>query len=285
MNSSVFIAYARVSASSFSESLQSQCKDIDTYMTTQGVSYTMVFPEIESVKDGLTSNLRSIIDQNKNNKNKNKNNKKQLVLVVTSFDRITRNISDLDYLKKNIYNVIEIRSNRVIQNHEYKKMIQDSQTELATHINRAIRTHASLHAGKQLSQLQELVPSLEEKIRRATVRMIKAHTAIMNNPVNTMTEQHHEYMKDFVRISQNILSKSDWMELSMLSLRLSHGSVCVMDEYTTIVSNTNADADTVIKLSRNDVMAFAIQFYIFENVSESVMKEYILSLYNIYSLQ
>lgn len=276
-----FIAYARVSTASSAESLQAQAKDIEKVMTTdRNLHYTMVLPEIRSVGDGITDNLRTTISSCYKNKKKNK----KVVLIVTSFDRITRNSADLPYLIKHVHCVIEIRSGRVIVPEEYEVMINESQAELTNMIRRAIRTHASEHAGRQIEQLQQLAPSLEEKIRRAKVRLVKAHAAIMSNPVNTMTEQDHDQLVEFIRRSQELVFKTDWLELSVLSLRLSNGKVSAMDQYPSSVDinkNVAENEETVVKLSKQDVCEMLYQFPMFDNISESLMKEYILAIFNL----
>jgi hypothetical protein len=255
-----WIAYARVSTSSMTGSISSQECDLNECLSS--ISYLMVLPSIGSVRDGMASTLKSTI------KSQCKKSGGNVVLAVTSFDRITRSATDLVFLNKYVKFVVVVRGSQIVRPDEYEVCINEAQAELKTMMDRAIRSNqVTARVKPPISK-----PDKTECVRRSVVRLNHALNAIQNSPVNEMMQTHHEHVQEFIKQSQSLCGLKDWMNLSMLSLRLSDGKISVMDEYVDNVNSVNSKA---MNLSRADVLHYVNRFRVFSSVSDSVAKEYV----------
>jgi hypothetical protein len=259
-NTNAWIAYARVSTSSMTGSISSQECDLNECLSS--ISYLMVLPSIGSVRDGMASTLKSTI------KSQCKKSGGNVVLAVTSFDRITRSATDLVFLNKYVKFVVVVRGSQIVRPDEYEVCINEAQAELKTMVDRAIRSNqVTARVKPPISK-----PDKAECVRRSVVRLNHALNAIQNSPVNEMMQTHHEHVQEFIKQSQSLCGLKDWMNLSMLSLRLSDGKISVMDEY---VDNVNSVNSKTMNLSRADVLHYVNRFRVFSSVSDSVTKEYV----------
>ena len=255
-----WIAYARVSTSSMTGSISSQECDLNECLSS--ISYLMVLPSIGSVRDGMASTLKSTI------KSQCKKSGGNVVLAVTSFDRITRSATDLVFLNKYVKFVVVVRGSQIVRPDEYEVCINEAQAELKTMVDRAIRSNQVTVTARVKPPISK--PDKAECVRRSVVRLNHALNAIQNSPVNEMTQTHHEHVQEFIKQSQSLCGLKDWMNLSMLSLRLSDGKISVMDEYV-----NNVNSQQVMNLSRADVLHYVNRFRVFSSVSDSVTKEYV----------
>lgn len=259
-----FIAYACVSTAGQCTSLAEQEQQLNQFMTTVGVDYMMVLPAIQSRRNGMDDNLRETI---KDQKKKNKKISKNVVVVVTSFDRITRNIKDLPFLKKNVYRVYEIRDKRMLTPDDYDNKAQLAQTEIQIISERA----------KNRQRTTREKPSKSELKRRARNRLASAWDAIKMNPSNVMTEDQHNKVQTFVELSQSLIAEITWHQLSLLSRDM--GGSNIMEDYQNEVG-----ANKELKLSRSHAFYYANLFKCFEEVADNLVKEYLSATYRLVQL-
>jgi hypothetical protein len=255
-----FIAYACVSTAGQCSSLAEQEMQIKQFMTIVDVDYMMVLPAIQSRRDGMDNNLRKTIQ-------KNKRNSKNVILVVTSFDRITRNVKDLPFLKKYVYKVYEIRTGRLLIPDNYDHEVQLAQTEIQIIAERAKNRRRTICEK----------PSKNELKRRARNRLANAWNAIQMNPVNEMIVEQHNKVQSFIELSQLLTSENTWQQLSTLSREM--GGNNVMEDYINEVRKNKE-----LKLSRSDAFYYANLFHCFKGVSDNLVKEYLNAIYRLVHL-
>ena len=232
-------------------------------MATLGVNYMMVLPAIQSRRNGMDENLRETIKDKKKNKKISKN----VVVVVTSFDRITRNVKDLPFLKKNVYRVYEIRSGRMLTPDDYDNEALLAQTEIQIISERA----------KNRQRTTREKPSKNELKRRARNRLASAWDAIQMNPTNTMTKDQHNKVQIFIQSSQSLINENTWHQLSLLSKDM--GGSNIMEDYQNEVQSNKE-----LKLSRSHTFYYAKLFKCFEKVADNLVKEYLSAIYQLVQL-
>jgi hypothetical protein len=250
------IAYACVSSAAQCSSLAEQELKIEQYMGELNMEYLMVLPAIQSRKNGMDDNLIDTI-----NKCNRKKNKKEILLVVTSFDRITRNMCDLDYLMHNVPRIYAINTGILHAPNEYFELIQTAQTEIQIISERAKNRSKKINPKKES-------PCQKELIRRARIRVANAWTAIQMNPTNEMSQIEHSNVQQYMTYTQTLCGTMSWLRLSLLSKDM--GGSNIMKDYVDA-----AESNDEFRLTKADALYYANEFKCFSCVCDNLTKEYL----------
>ena len=238
-DSIIKIPYARISTNNPSQltSLGNQYDDLQEHGT--------VITDINSVGDGMTQNLKNNILKYKD--------KKQIELIVLSIDRISRDISDIKFIRDNISFITETREKRRYNvKDEWKIILQSLVTandELDQIKKRAVKDNIKRKRAIENNEDEEFMDNnefLKEKARN------RCKISLKNLSKIGIEKKIAKNLEDIIRRSQFINSKKEWDEISQLSISI--GGPDLRKNYYNIYKSYSRSINTIYRLTKPDVI-------------------------------
>ena len=238
-DSIIKIPYARISTNNPSQltSLGNQYDDLQAHGT--------VITDINSVGDGMTQNLKNNILKYKN--------KKKIELIVLSIDRISRDISDIKFIRDNISFITETREKRRYNvKDEWKIILQSLVTandELDQIKKRAVKENIKRKREIENNEDEEFMDNnefLKEKARN------RCKISLKNLSKIGIDKKISKVLEDIIRRSQYINSRKDWDEISKLSLSINGPDL--RKNYYNIYKSYSKSVNTIYRLTKPDVI-------------------------------
>jgi hypothetical protein len=280
------IPYARVSSNKLEQiqSLDHQCRLLSKYGTT--------IADIHSGGNGMTDNLKTAIisayDEHKS-----------ITLVATSLDRISRNYTDMEFIRKYISHIQLTRDNKIYEvESEWRKILDAlaSATEELDIIKKRsrrtpTRSDTTKTTGRIISEISGMKNQVDKKskleynhqehsqigVKRkrsfddlTTLYKTKRRCITLGSilEVNGISSDKLEALEEMVKKSQKLETIEDWLELSTLSNEL--GGCFIMDDYEKTLAD---DSDQSYRLTKADITAYVKQ--ICPQISDVFLKEFI----------
>ena len=196
-NQTFDISYARVSTNSINQltSIGNQISMLKKYNEN-----CKIIVHQGSGQNNMNDELKSIIVENYN-----KNNIVRLNII--AFDRLTRNYSDIDFIRKYVKYIHVISENRIYDVSSLKDLqsivekITESVVEGQMIKQRCIRE--SLNRNKVVKQKTVRGANCKKRCRETENNII----------AYGLTKELIKQLKDFIHLSQNICSREDWSKL------------------------------------------------------------------------
>ena len=202
------ILYARVSTKSFDQltSLQNQTSTLSDYAKVNSYNTTML-SETVSVSNGMTKKLKSLIIEKFEKLNK------KVTLIVTAIDRITRNVTDIQFIKSHVQTIIMIRGDLVV--FDTKKdwrtilnLIADATEEIDVIKDRAIASNNL----KRKRSVRELC--LNAELRSVNVKTLLHDLASgIDEKINIAIDN----IATMIQKAQSLQTQQDWEAISTVS--------------------------------------------------------------------
>ena len=249
-NNTIF--YARVSSNSSEQirSLQNQLQLLNNYK--KKYTNNIVISEVISISDGMSNKIKKEILKYDN-----------VNIIVTHMDRLTRNISDINFIKNNIKYILVLSEQKTYNvNTDWKQILNltISSTEEIEKIKKRIKSSESLRKRKY---------EPDEIIISAKKRCIEINNIISKKKNSKIFDD----IAEMIKISQNLQNCSDWDQFSNISKKYKGESI--EKNYHKILDNFD---DTIsYHIPRKDIYQYVE--YIFNKLNIkldiNILKEFV----------
>jgi hypothetical protein len=242
----VVIPYARVSTNSPAQlsSLGSQFELLKIYGD--------VTSDIGSVAMGIRDKLRHKIEMHRMNG-------AEITLVVTSLDRITRCMSDIQFIKTNVNKIIIVNSCTYNVDRDWKIIMGEISS--ATDEIDIIRKRAIKSSNRKRRRLDSGLDM------RTAMNKKRCDIAKRNLEMNGISTRKVKRVKKLIKSSQKLKCEADWIKLSNESKRL-NGSY-IMNEYP-----KSSKSDTPQHLMRKDITEY-VKNILGKGVDDIYIKDFV----------
>lgn len=234
MENDTILYYARVSTNHIDQlkSLKNQLFLFEHYKQHYSNSNNNIITESDvcSVGEGLCDKIKTIII----------NNSKKISIIVTHFDRLTRNVKDMKFLNEHVNNIYLIDENKLYNTKkDYAKLFKlanDANIELNQIKKRAIRTHFTKRPRDNQDQdLNILVDNAKKRCVEVSNLLFEKNNKRLQSDLSKA-----------IIISQNISNISDLKKCSNIFKKYSGYSI-FNEYYNSISNNELKNIQTYIK--------------------------------------
>lgn len=265
MQNTILISYSRVSTKNVDQlqSLHNQLIILNSFFKKNcpNANNIIKLSDTRSVSNGLTDKLKKVILENKSRGN-------IIEIYLTAIDRLTRNIPDIDFIKKNIDVVTVIGRETISYNvkTDWKIILNfiASATEEIDKIKERIASRVSCK--RKRSNINDLISNAQLRCNNILNLIVNGHEGVDAHII--------ESIGVFVFLSQNIKSDDDWEIISSMTRK--YGNFIIADDYRGI------DFSKAKHLSRNDVMIYVKKILDFQmyNFDENIVRAFVNAYIN-----
>lgn len=230
MENDLIIYYARVSTNHPDQlkSLDNQLKFFENHKKIQGNKNVDILSDVCSASTEMTEKIKSII----------LNNSKKISIIVTHFDRLTRSIKDVDFLKKHVNNVIDIYNGKTYNTqkdyNQLVKLASDATIEINQIRRRAIRAHITKRQRDEE----------ENPLDYAKKRCIEVNNIVLGKKYNDLKSD----LARAVVVSQNITNPTDLKICSNIFKKYGGNSI-----YNDYIESINKNNNNVIYIGKKEI--------------------------------
>lgn len=245
------ICYARISTNNPDQyvSLNNQINSIAKFIKTNKIKNTINIVESKSISNEMSKKVRELCVKHE-----------KVNIIVTSLDRLSRNVSDLNFIKKHVDKIYVINDKKVYNPRTDWKELINSNISSMEEIEK-IKFRIKQNPLKRKRTDEEII--LHTKMRCANIYSILKEK---------YDEAFLEDLCDFIRKSQNFNSLEELEELDTLYYGYSH------KELESLYKNCNFDLNSY-HITRNDLCGFIKNIFQYQklNFSEDdpILKEFI----------
>jgi DNA invertase Pin-like site-specific DNA recombinase len=243
------ICYARISTNNPEQyvSLNNQINTIAKFIKTNKIKHTINIVESTSISNEISKKIKQLCIKHE-----------KVNVIVTSFDRLSRNVSDLNFIKKHIEKIYVINDKRIYNPRtDWKELINSNVSSMEEIEKIKFRI-------KQNPNKREKTD--DEKLLYAKMRCKNIYSILKDK----YDEEFLDDVVQFIRKSQNIYN-GDWITIDRLYSLYSNKSLC--DQYA------NINYHTTYHITRNDLYGFIKNIFQNQklNFSEDdpILKEFI----------
>lgn len=245
----MFLCYARVSTNNPEQivSLNNQIEQLNKYIITNKLQ-TNVVSEIKSISNGISDVVKEEVEKYG-----------KTHVVVTSMDRLTRDLGDIRFIKENISGITVLNDNKTYTPTIDWKQIVGMNVSSTEEIEKIKYRRVSGSKKRKISDASDYYYSAKKRC----------------NSINNLliTPKNQKVLKDiaeFMQKSQHMTSKNDWTSVSKIYEKYTKVSLF------SIYRNLKYD-DIDYRLSRTDVTACVKQMLSSTGImlDNSIAKEFI----------
>jgi hypothetical protein len=251
------IFYARVSTNSVEqlESLKHQADLLNDFMKKKKYPNSMLLKEIQSISGGMSETLKNIIEKEINKVN----------IVVTNFDRLIRDFTDIKFLKNNVKNIIAITEKKNIN-------METDWKELVPYITSSVEEIDKLkHRLQQYNGIKKRERTPEEDVFTSKKRSCTLASIIAGNKYNDIVDD----VSNMIQKSQDLTCKDDWKYISNIASE--YGESYILNDYKNSISHQNNGMAIRYTLTRTDVLGYVKRIfeYLHIKVDDILIKNFV----------
>jgi DNA invertase Pin-like site-specific DNA recombinase len=250
------ICYARISTNNTDQfvSLNNQINLIENFVKTNKIENTINIYESKSISNEMSKKVRDLCTKNE-----------KVNIIVTSLDRLSRNVSDLNFIKKHVDKIYVISEKKIYNPRtDWKKIIL-----------------SNLSSMEEIEKIKFRIKQNSNKRQRTEDDIILDSKRRCKNIYSILSEKYDEdFLEDlcnFIRKSQHLTSENDLYEFDSLYYFYSN------KQLISLYQNCNFD-NAAYHITKPDLIGFIKNIFEFQklNFSEDdpILKEYINSNIN-----
>lgn len=252
-NQIIDINYARISTNSTNQlsSLTNQYKQFDK-------KNSVIF-HIGSGRDTFPDNLKNtIIEHRKNNKDVRIN--------VISFDRLTRNFIDVQFLYDNVRYINILSENQ----------IYDMKIDMLIIVNKIVKSVEELEIIRNRCFRKKNMVKNIKQIKNNKIDNIKRQNLVFNNMLClNVPKEKLEILKQIIQISQNLKNYNDWNKMYKLMAKLNFNVSKIKENYAKYNKTIQ-----IYRLLKKDLMEYILEYFLNNNYVSN--NKFILNFVNAY---
>lgn len=250
------ICYARISTNNPEQytSLNNQKKLIANFVKTNKIKNTIDICESESISNDMSKKLTELCVKHK-----------KVNIIVTSIDRLSRNVSDLNFIRKHIDTIYVINDKKVYNPQiDWKELIM-----------------SNISSMEEIEKIKSRIKQNQSKRKRTDEDIQLDSKRRCNNIHGILLEKYNEEfledVSDFIRKSQYIKSSEELEELNRLYYAYSN------KQLNSLYKNCKFDLNSY-HITKPDLIGFIKEIFQYQklNFSEDdpIFKEFINSNIN-----
>lgn len=250
------ICYARISTNNPDQyvSLNNQINSIAKFVKTNKIKNTINICESRSISNEMSKKIRELCVKHE-----------KVNIIITSFDRLSRNVSDLNFIKKHVDKIYVINDKKVYNPRtDWKELIMSNVSSMEEIEKIKFRIKQNPNKRKRT----------DDDIQLDAKRRCKNICSILSEKYD---EAFLEDLSDFIRKSQCIMSEYHLDELDSIYFAYSN------KQLNTLYKNCKFDLN-YYHITKPDLIAFIKEIFKFQklNFSEDdpILKEFINSNIN-----
>lgn len=245
------ICYARISTNNPDQyvSLNNQINSIARFVKTNKIKNTINICESRSISNEMSKKIRELCVKHE-----------KVNIIITSFDRLSRNVSDLNFIKKHVDKIYVINDKKVYNPRtDWKELIMSNVSSMEEIEKIKFRIKQNLNKRKRT----------DDDIQLDAKRRCKNIYSILSEKYD---EAFLEDLSDFIRKSQCITSEDELDELDSTYYAYSN------KQLNSLYKNCKFDLNSY-HITKPDLIAFIKEIFKFQklNFSEDdpILKEFI----------
>lgn len=251
------IFYARVSTESVEqlESLKHQTEVLTNFMKKKNYNNSILIKEIKSISNGMSSNLKTEIKKNYNKVN----------IVVTSFDRLIRDFTDLNFLKTHVKNIIAINEQKNIN-------VSTNWKDLIPYIASSVEEIDKLKMRiSQYNKLKKRERTPEEHVYVSKKRSSTLAGLIAENKYDDIVQD----ISKMIQKSQDLTSDKDWKYVANIAQE--YGEKFILKDYKNTIERQKKGEEIRYAITRNDVYGYVKKIfdYLHIKVEDYLLKNFV----------
>jgi hypothetical protein len=258
------ILYARVSSNNYEQitSLQNQMDLLSNF--SKGKRYNpqsfVAISDVISASNGMSSKLRDHIT----------NNPEKSTVVVTAMDRLTRDVTDIKFIRSHIGTIITVNDNTQYDGYKDWKDILKLIVAATDEIDKLRdRVRATKHMKRKRCSDEELALNAERR-SRAVNRLISSRISIKHKNNKLIDD-----VAEMIQLSQKLTSLADWNKVSKISKK--YGGFYIRSDFPKIIDEKPDENEISHHLTKSVITEYVQRIFCKSDVTldENMTKEFI----------
>lgn len=250
----MYIAYGRISTNNPEQltSLKNQLDILHTYINNHNLKNVVTVTEIKSISNEMSDKIKKLCSDNT-----------KLNIIVSSLDRLTRNVSDFNFMKNNIENIHVANENKIYNMKSDWKFILQNNISSMEEIEK-IKIRLKSNPNKRKRDDEELFLNAKKRCLMIKKTLDKSFDKL--SQINFL-----EDMCSFITCSHSLETREDWNKINDIYKKYVKKN---------LLNNYNIYNDEIVYLSRNDIHKYVTDMFSSKGISETKYLPFIKEFIN-----